>query len=60
MESNVVLNFVRNRTPFGRGYDHEIEGLGLKAKGVLVSSALENKYMITAVQKHAPDRASLI
>ena len=55
VEPNVVSNFVHTRTFFGRGYDYEIGSLSLKTKGDLVSGALGNKDMISAVQKHAPD-----
>ena len=55
VEPNVVSNFVHTETPFGRGYDYETGSFGLKAKGDLVSGALGNKDMLSAVQKHAPD-----
>ena len=55
VEPNAVSNFVHTKTPFGRGYDYEIGSFDLKVKGYLVSSALGNKDMMSAVQKHAPD-----
>jgi hypothetical protein len=55
LEPNVVSNFVHTKTPFGRGYDYEIGSYSLRTKGDLISCALGNKDMMSAVQKHAPD-----
>lgn len=55
VEPNFVSNFVRTKTPFRCGYDYEIGSLNIRAKGDLISGALGNEDMVSAVAKHAPD-----